>query len=175
MRPFRLVLAGAAGGRVGTAARLLCRAAVLSDLFAAGRRDYPVTVKTGYSLAEVVLSPAPIEHATVTAADALLVLAPEGRAQAAPYLPDLAPGARIVALAGIDALTDDRRVVWLDPMAAPGRLHRDLIATTMAAAVALRLDLVPVAALRAAVEGERHVARIGAALDTAEWLARQAP
>ena len=38
-----------------------------------------MTVKTGYSLAEVVLSPEPTEDASVSAADALVVLAPEGR------------------------------------------------------------------------------------------------
>lgn len=170
-RPFRLVLAGAAGGRVGTAARLLCRAAILSDLFAAERRDYPVTVKTGYSLAEVVLSPTPIDDVGVTAADAVLVLAPEGRAQAAPYLSTLAPGARLFALAGVDAFPGDRLVEWLDPGLASSKLQRDLIATALVAAVALKSDLVPIAALRAAADGEDRDARIGVALDAAAELA----
>ncbi|OFW47827.1 MAG: hypothetical protein A3J29_12405 [Acidobacteria bacterium RIFCSPLOWO2_12_FULL_67_14b] len=170
-RPFRLVLAGAAGGRVGTAAHMLCRAAILSDLFAAERRDYPVTVKTGYSLAEVVLSPAPIEDATVAAADALVVLSPEGRAQAAPYLSRLVSGARIFALAGIELTADERRVERLDPSAAPRKLPSDVIATTMVAAVALRLELAPLAALRAAAEGEGDPARMSAAIDAAERLA----
>ena len=84
-RRFCVVLAGAAGGRVGTAARVLCEAAILSGLYAAERRDYPVTVKTGYSIAEVVLSPAPIEDVNVALADAVILLAPEGRAHALSY------------------------------------------------------------------------------------------
>jgi pyruvate/2-oxoacid:ferredoxin oxidoreductase beta subunit/Pyruvate/2-oxoacid:ferredoxin oxidoreductase gamma subunit len=174
-RPFRLVLAGAAGGRVGTAARLLSRSAILSDLFAAQRSDYPVTVKTGYSLAEVVLSPKPIEDAAVSAADALLVLAPEGLKQAGAYLSTLAPEARIFAVPAIAPFADQGRIERIDPAAAPGRLARDMISTAVAAAVALRLDVLPIAALRAAIEGEPDAANLSAALDAAEALAGPVP
>lgn len=170
-RPFRLVVAGAAGGRVGTAARLLSRAAILADLFAAQRSDYPVTVKTGYSLAEVMLSPEPIEDASVSSADALLVLAPEGRKQALAYLPALAAGARIFALPGIEALGDEGRRTTIDPASAPGRLGKDWTATAVAAAVALHLDLLPIAALRAAAEEEGDAAGLTTALDAAVALA----
>lgn len=169
--PFRLVLAGAAGGRVGTAARLLSRAAILADLFAAQRSDYPVTVKTGYSLAEVMLSPEPIDDASVSTADALLILSPEGRKQAAAYLPRLAPGARVFAVPGIEAFAEAGAIELVDPAAAPGRFAKDLAAVAVAAAVALRLELLPIAALRAAVEGEPDAAGLGAALDAAEALA----
>lgn len=167
--PFRLVLSGAAGGRVGTAARLLCRAAILSGLYAAERRDYPVTVKTGYSLAEVILSPEPIDDPNVAFADAVVALAPEGRGQASSYLSRLAPGARLFAVAGADWLPEDPRVERLDPGVSPIKVARDLAAITFAAAVALRLHLVGAAALRAALDSER--ASDTAALDSAELLA----
>lgn len=170
-QPFRLVLAGAAGGRVGTAARLLSRAAILSDLFAAQRSDYPVTVKTGYSLAEVLLSPEAIEDASVSAADALLVLAPEGRKQALAYLPGLAPAGRIFVLPGIEPLGDPERHATVDPASAPGRLGKDWTATAVAAAVALHLGLLPLEALRAAAEDEGDGAGFTTALDAAVGLA----
>jgi pyruvate/2-oxoacid:ferredoxin oxidoreductase beta subunit len=172
-RPFRLVLAGAAGGRVGTAAKLLARAAVLADLFAAQRSDYPVTVKTGYSLAEVMLAPEAIEDAAVSSADALLILAPEGRKQALGYLPALAGGARIFALPGIEPLGGAAPTTTITPEALPGRLPKDLTATAVAAAVALHLDLLPLAALRAATDDEGDSAGLGAALDAAVALAAQ--
>lgn len=170
-RPFRLVLAGAAGGRVGTAAKLLSRAAILADLFAAQRSDYPVTVKTGYSLAEVMLAAEPIDDASVSVADALLVLAPEGRKQALAYLPALAPGAPIYTLPGIEAIAESGRSTIIDPAAAPGRLGKDWVATAVAAAVALHLDLIPIEALRAAVEGESDAAGLTTAIDAAVALA----
>lgn len=174
-RPFRLVLSGAAGGRVGTAARLLCRAAILSGLYAAERRDYPVTVKTGYSLAEVILSPQPIDDVNVARADAVILLAPEGRAQASSYLTRLAPGARLFAAAGVDWRLDDPRVQRLDAVGGPARIPRDLVTTALVAAVARRLDLVPADALRAAVEGDTDEVRLAATLDSAERLVSHAP
>lgn len=170
-RPFRMVLAGAAGGRVGSAARLLSRSAVLSGLFAAQRSDYPVTVKTGYSLAELVFSPEPIEDVSVSAADAVFVLAPEGLKQAGPYLSTLAPGGRIFAAPAIGPFADDGRVERIDPAAVPGRLPKDMTSIALAAAVALRLDVLSIAALRAAVEGEADAASLATALDAAEILA----
>jgi len=170
-RPYRLVLAGAAGGRVGTAARLLARAAVASGLFAAQRNDYPVTVKTGYSLAELALSPEPIDDVSGDAADALLVLAPEGRRLAEGCAAALAPGGRVYRLAGVEPLARGPEAVEIDPARAPKRLARDLVATAAVAAVAIARGLVPAAALRAAAAGERDAAELAAALDAAEALA----
>ncbi|HLF56570.1 MAG TPA: thiamine pyrophosphate-dependent enzyme [Thermoanaerobaculia bacterium] len=170
-RRFRLVLTGAAGGRVGTAARLLARAAILSGLHAAQRSDYPVTVKTGYSLCEVVLAPEPIDDPSIAAADALLVLAPEGRKQAAAYLGALAPGARLFAVPGIEELASGGGFERIDPAGAPVRLGKEWIATAVGAAVALRLGLLPLEALRAAAGDEGESQAIGAALDAAAALA----
>lgn len=172
-RAFRLVLAGAAGGRVGTAAKLLSRGALLSNLFAAQRSDYPVTVKTGYSLAEVLLSPEPIDDASISAADALLVLAPEGRKQALAYLPTLAPGARIFALPGVEPLPGTVATERIDPEAAPGRIGKELLATVATAALALHFDLLPLAALEAAAESEGR--ELGAALAAAQAIASAMP
>ncbi|MFQ5744595.1 MAG: thiamine pyrophosphate-dependent enzyme [Acidobacteriota bacterium] len=55
-----IFLAGNAGQRVQSAGDVLARAAVGSRLFATQKGSYPVTIKTGYSLAELVLSPQPI-------------------------------------------------------------------------------------------------------------------
>jgi pyruvate/2-oxoacid:ferredoxin oxidoreductase beta subunit len=170
-RPFRLVLAGAAGGRVGTAARLLARAAVASGLYAAQRNDYPVTVKTGYSLADLVLSPEPIDDVSGDAADALLVTAPEGRKLAEGYSAALAAGGRVFRLAGVEPLGRGPAAVEIDPARVPRRLAKDLVATAATAAVAISLRLVPAEALRAAASGERDASELGAALDAAEALA----
>ncbi len=169
--PFRLVLAGAAGGRVGTAAKLLSRAAIMADLFAAQRSDYPVTVKTGYSLAELMLAPAPIDDASISIADALLVLAPEGRKQALAYLTGAAPGPRVFVLPGIEPPGDPSRSTVIDPASAPGRIGKEWVSTAVSAAVALHLGLIPVAALRAAAEDEGEADGLAAAIDAAEALA----
>jgi len=73
-KPFHLVIAGAAGGKVRSSARLVGEAALLSGLWAAQRDDYPITVKTGHSIAELVLSPREIHFTGAARPDAMIVL-----------------------------------------------------------------------------------------------------
>jgi Pyruvate/2-oxoacid:ferredoxin oxidoreductase gamma subunit len=77
-RDFAVVIAGAAGGHIRTAGRLLTTAATMSGLWTTQRDDYPVTVGSGHSLSEVLLAPAPIRYTGITQSDALFVLSEEG-------------------------------------------------------------------------------------------------
>lgn len=80
-RETRCMFAGAAGSKINTAAAAFCRAAVLSGLHATQRNDYPVTVKSGHSIAEVIVSPHEIGFTGITRPDILLVLFEEGLAR----------------------------------------------------------------------------------------------
>ena len=73
-----LIIAGAAGAKIGTAGSLLCQAGILSGLHATQRNDYPVTVKTGHSIAEVILSPREVYYTGVEKGDVVLALFQEG-------------------------------------------------------------------------------------------------
>lgn len=149
-RRFHLVVAGSAGGKVRSAARLLAQAAILSGLYAAQRDDYPITVKTGHSLSELILSPTPIDYTAVEHADALLVLTEDGRRKAGPYLRSLAPGAAVFALAGLGGLPGRPADVVLDPARIKGPFARADLALAAATAAVAALDLFPLAALEEA-------------------------
>jgi hypothetical protein len=73
-----IVMAGSAGERVQSAAAILCQAAVLSGLFCTQKNDYPVTVGTGFSLSEVVLSPKPVLYTGIESPDAVLITSADG-------------------------------------------------------------------------------------------------
>jgi pyruvate/2-oxoacid:ferredoxin oxidoreductase beta subunit/Pyruvate/2-oxoacid:ferredoxin oxidoreductase gamma subunit len=90
-REFRLVVAGSAGGKVRSAARLAAEAAVLSGLWAAQQDDYPVTVQTGHSISELIFSPHEIFFTGVTRPDALVIATEEGKRAAGRYLRALTP------------------------------------------------------------------------------------
>lgn len=77
-RSFAVVLAGAAGSHIRAAGHLVGVAATLSGLWTAQRDDYPVTVRFGHSISEILISPKPVHHAGIARPDALFVLAPEG-------------------------------------------------------------------------------------------------
>lgn len=147
---FGLTVAGAAGGRVRSAVRLLARAGVLSGLWAAQRDDYPVTVKTGHSLSELVLAPEPIEHAGVERPDALLVLSEEGHRKAAGLARHLGPEADLFSLPGLPPFETAARRHLLDPARATTRLGKADLSLASVSALAATLGLVPPEALEAA-------------------------
>jgi pyruvate/2-oxoacid:ferredoxin oxidoreductase beta subunit/Pyruvate/2-oxoacid:ferredoxin oxidoreductase gamma subunit len=78
---MNFILAGAAGMKVGSAADLFCQGAILSDLWASQRNEYPVTVKSGHSISEVVLSPQEIEYMGIDKPNIVLTLFSEGYEQ----------------------------------------------------------------------------------------------
>ena len=161
-RRFRLVVAGSAGGRVGTAARVLARAAILSGLWAAQRGDYPVTVKSGHSLAELILDPDPIDYAGVARPDALAILTPEGRAKSGPLLARMGPGGKVFVVPGLADFETAAEVTTLDPAGLPSVARRHL-ALAVVGEMARRLELVPPEALEAAAALESEDRRAATA------------
>jgi Pyruvate/2-oxoacid:ferredoxin oxidoreductase gamma subunit len=83
---LKVMIAGAAGGKVRSTGHLLGRGAVLSGLYATQRDDYPVTVMTGHSACEVILGAEPIGYTGITRPDVLIWVAEEGRAKVRPRL-----------------------------------------------------------------------------------------
>jgi 2-oxoglutarate ferredoxin oxidoreductase subunit beta len=69
-----IVIAGAAGKKINSAATLFVRGAVLSGLWATQRNDYPTTVKSGHSVSEVILSPQRIGYTGIAKPQVLLLL-----------------------------------------------------------------------------------------------------
>ena len=71
------VIAGKAGMKTITAATIFNNGALLSGLWASQRNDYPVTVKSGHSISEVIISPDEILYPGLIQPDFLLLLFPE--------------------------------------------------------------------------------------------------
>jgi 2-oxoglutarate/2-oxoacid ferredoxin oxidoreductase subunit beta len=151
-RTFRIVIAGSAGGKVRSAARLIGEAALLSGLWATERDDYPITVKTGHSLAELVLGPRPIEYTAITRPDAVILLSADGAAKAAGRLAAMRPEDRVFALPEVADAKTSATVRVIDPADAPVRLTSSRLALYCAAAAMKELGVVTVEALLAAAE-----------------------
>jgi pyruvate/2-oxoacid:ferredoxin oxidoreductase beta subunit/Pyruvate/2-oxoacid:ferredoxin oxidoreductase gamma subunit len=151
-RPFRMVVAGSAGGKVRSAARLVAEAALSCGLWAAQRDDYPITVKTGHSLAELVLSPEPIHYTGIAHPDALVVLTPEGRAKVGKHLTLMGEGDVVFHSPALGDLPTQARCVEVDP----GRLAGSRVALFALAAALHDLGIVPLEALEEAARGGRE-------------------
>ncbi|MFB3922176.1 MAG: thiamine pyrophosphate-dependent enzyme [Terriglobia bacterium] len=74
----RLVVAGSAGERVQSAASLFCRAALAVGLYTTQKNDNPVTQGSGFSLAEICVSPQPIEYTGMESPDFIIATSTEG-------------------------------------------------------------------------------------------------
>ncbi|HAQ37583.1 MAG TPA: hypothetical protein DCX89_02265 [Saprospirales bacterium] len=73
-----IVLAGSAGGGVQSAAMLLAKAGTLSGLHSTMKGEYPVTVGTGFSIAEVILSTEPVHYTGLNKPDVLIIVSEDG-------------------------------------------------------------------------------------------------
>ena len=151
-RPFRLVVAGSAGAKVRSAARLAGEAALLSGLWATQRDDYPITVKTGHSIAELVLSPRPIDYTGIVRPDAMVISSHDGAAKVARQLDAMTEADRVFVVPELEGLKTAARVVVVDPAIAPLRLASGHVALYVLATALRSLDVIRLDALEAAAE-----------------------
>jgi len=77
-RQVSVVLAGSAGEKVQSSAALLCEAAVRAGLYTSQKNDNPVTQGSGFSLSEIILSPAKINFTGIEKPTAVIVISNEG-------------------------------------------------------------------------------------------------
>lgn len=73
-----VIIAGSAGGGVQSAAVMLAQAGMLAGLHATMKGEYPITVGTGFSVAEVILSKEPINYTGLEKPDTMLIVTGDG-------------------------------------------------------------------------------------------------
>jgi pyruvate/2-oxoacid:ferredoxin oxidoreductase beta subunit len=149
-RPFRLVVAGSAGGKVRSAARLVGEAALLSGLWAAQRDDYPITVKTGHSIAELVLSPREIDYTAITRPDAMVLLSRDGVGKVGHQLAAMQPEDRVFALPDLSDVKTRAAVRVIDPREAPVKLGVGRVSLYCVSRALKELGVIPVESIEAA-------------------------
>ena len=90
-----IVIAGSAGGKIISVTSILARAAILSGLYARQRDDYPVTVRTGYSISFLTLAGDQMETGDITSPGILLILSRDGLNRARQYASKMKANQRI--------------------------------------------------------------------------------
>lgn len=148
--PATLLLAGSAGGKVRSAARVVAEAAIRAGLWVTQKDDYPVTVKTGHSLSQLTVSPQPEPLGPVTPPDVLVVLSDDGLRKVRPLLGSMHPDGVVVAPPDLAGVTTPAHVVLVDPSEAPVRIGKPALALSMASAAIAAAGWFDLAALRAA-------------------------
>jgi pyruvate/2-oxoacid:ferredoxin oxidoreductase beta subunit len=158
-RRFNLVVAGSAGGKIRSAVRLVGITALLSGLRATQRDDYPITIKSGHSVSELVLSPDEIYYTGIGRPDALVILSEDGYRKVAHYLPHMTAADRLFVLPPFAGVETQAPVTVLDPGRSPLRPPKTNTALAILAAVLRQMALFPAEALEQAarLSGKQYV------------------
>ncbi|MEW6003810.1 MAG: thiamine pyrophosphate-dependent enzyme [Stygiobacter sp.] len=77
-KPLKIILAGSAGEGIQSAGELFARAAIKSKLNVTKKGDYPITVGTGFSVSELIISPNEIHYTGIEKADILIAISQVG-------------------------------------------------------------------------------------------------
>ncbi|HKZ30374.1 MAG TPA: thiamine pyrophosphate-dependent enzyme [Acidimicrobiia bacterium] len=168
-RPFRLLVMGSAGGKVRSAARMVAEAAIRSGLHATQSDDYPITVKTGHSVSELILSPDAIDFTGIDRPDLMVILSEDGLAKSRPYLAAMTASDRVVMVPELPGVETGATVEVLDLGRLPTRVGRTELALVALTAAVVRQNVVSAEALRAAAGlgryAEKNLAAIAAGIE----------
>jgi len=94
--PLKMVICGSAGEGVQTAASLLARSALVSGLRAARKGTYPITVGSGFSIGELILSPTDILFTGIERPDVLIIVSEDGLNVSRPWGDAMGSGTIVV-------------------------------------------------------------------------------
>ena len=144
------MIAGSAGDKIRSTARLAGEAALLSGLWATQRDDYPITVKTGHSIAELIFSPRAIDYTGIARPDAMILLSRDGVSKVGRQLAAMRPEDRVFALPDVAGVKTKAKVRVIDPALAPMRLGAGQVSLYCASLALKQLGVFPVDALEAA-------------------------
>jgi 2-oxoglutarate ferredoxin oxidoreductase subunit beta len=109
-----IILSGAAGTKISSTATIFSKGAMRSGLWVTQRDDYPVTVKTGHSISEIIVSPTKIKSTAVHLPDVLLVLFPEGLEKSRSLISQLNEENTLIMSTDLPAIKSKARKIILD-------------------------------------------------------------
>ncbi len=165
------LIAGSAGAKIRSAARLFGEGAIRSGLWAAQRDDYPITVKTGHSLSEVVVGRDPVVPGAGTAPDLAVLLTEDGLRRAKAVIASMPPGSLLVTVPAFAGIETGAEVVVVDPAGAGSRIPKAQMALALLVVALVRRGLYPLDALRDAARTGAFAEENEAAIAAGEALA----
>jgi pyruvate/2-oxoacid:ferredoxin oxidoreductase beta subunit/Pyruvate/2-oxoacid:ferredoxin oxidoreductase gamma subunit len=150
-RQSGIVIAGAAGQKIKSTATLFAKAAMLSGLEVTQKDDYPITVMTGHSIAEIILSPEHIDYTGIDSPDYYVIISEEGAIKVKEKVESLPSSCTVLVDENIQLPKTEAKVLRF-PYRKAGNNVGKLFAGTVALASLLRnSDLFPIDAFKEAL------------------------
>lgn len=150
-RQTGIVIAGSAGQKIRSAAGLLAQAGMFAGLEATQKDDYPITVMTGHSITEIILSPQRIDYTAIDSPDYFVVVSEEGLQKSRARIEKLASSATLYAEQSLDLPATEAKVVKLPLIASAKKINRLAIGNVALGAMLADSGLFPLDALNDAI------------------------
>ncbi len=147
-RQTGIVIAGSAGQKIRSAAGLFARAGMFSSLNATQKDDYPITVMTGHSVTEIILSPERIDYTAIDSPDYFLLISEDGLKKSRGLIEKLDSSATLYAEESIDLPSTEAKVVRLPFVSTAKKVNRLSIGIVALAAMLIDSELFPLDALK---------------------------
>jgi len=172
-RQTGIVIAGSAGQKIRSAASMFAQAGMFADLNATQKDDYPITVMTGHSVTEIILSPERIDYTAIDSADYFVVISEDGLKKSRGRIERLGSSATVYAEESLDLPATGAKVVRLPFIATAKKINRLSIGVVALAAMLSDSELFPADAFRESIstlqkkaiaEGNLKAVQAGAAL-----------
>ena len=120
-RQTGIVIAGAAGQKIKSTASLFAEGAMFAGLNATQKDDYPITVQTGHSVAEIIVSRDTIEYTGIESPDYVVLLSDEGVKRIRARIENLDPNCVVYAEESLQ-IPETKAAVRRFPFAKLGKL-----------------------------------------------------
>lgn len=109
-----ICVAGSAGQRIRSAVGVIGELMVAAGLHAAQQDDYPITVRKGFSISHLTISPAAIRYAGVDSPDLVLILSQDGLERSRSTMSNLRDSSMVVIDIRLECPPLTARVVRID-------------------------------------------------------------
>jgi len=150
-RQTGIVIAGSAGQKIKSTATLFAKASMFSGLDATQKDDYPITVMTGHSLAEIIVSRERIDYTAIDAPDYFLVLSEDGLKRARARIEQLPETCTVYAEESLELPQTKARVVKFPLAGAAKKISKLSVAVVALGAMLQETRLFPAQAMATAI------------------------
>ena len=146
-----IVIVGGAGQKIKSTATLFAQASMFSGLEATQKDDYPITVMTGHSIAEIILSPERIDYTAIESPDYFIAISKEGVKRAREKIEKLSERCILITDESLELPKTKAKVIKLSIAETSKRVDKLSIATVALAALLKQTEMFPLEAFENAI------------------------
>ncbi|MCP4600946.1 MAG: 2-oxoglutarate synthase [Proteobacteria bacterium] len=146
-----IVIAGSAGQKIKSASTMFAQGGMFSGLEATQKDDYPITVMTGHSLAEIIFSPKTIDYTAIDDPDYFVAISEDGVKRAKKRIEALSERCILYAEESLELPETKAKVVRLPMIATAKKVSKLSIGIVALAAVIADTGFYPLEAFNTAI------------------------